>query len=548
MKLTLRSLLTLFILACIGSELKAQTPIGGIINAYTPVTAINNSICPTVVSVGSATAFAVGDKVLIIQMKGARFDTANVSTFGSVINLNGAGSYEIATIKSISGNQVQLNGALSNYYDVTGKVQMVSVPFYLNANITSMLTCQAWNGATGGVLIFEAQSNLAFNADIDVSGTGFRGGSISTNPDGACGTGSPGYHYPLTQPFSMWNAGGAEKGEGIGEIDNLRLAGRGPLVNGGGGGNKHNTGGGGGSNFTAGGIGGNELQGCQIAAAAGMGGKDLSSFYMADRIFLGGGGGCGDYNNAVGSNGQNGGGIVIIIAKAISGNGYKIKANGNDVTVVGSGIADGAGGGGAGGTVFLNSSLVTALDVEAKGGRGGDQNPWYGCVGPGGGGGTGALLTNMAVLSSGVNYSLTPGNAGLFLNTSFTCYNTTYGAAPGAPNSVGHLTGMSLVFTQDSLFSCGVTSIAQYLKNTNFVVYPDPANSFISWKASVSENEISGVKIYDCFGRIVFVAKDQQQVAELNNRINIENLESGVYFLEFNCNKNLFRERFVKTY
>jgi hypothetical protein len=482
-------------------------------------------------------------------MKGAQFDTSNTVSFGNIINLNGAGSYEIAKITAIAGNQITLNGALSNNYDINGKVQMILVPYYLNANINGMLTCQPWNGTTGGVLIFEVQSNLVFNADIDVSGNGFRGGNISTNPDGACGSGSPAYHYPLTQPSTWWVSGGAQKGEGIGEIDNARIAGRGPLVNGGGGGNKHNTGGGGGSNFTRGGIGGNELAGCVIATVGGIGGNDLSSFFLNNKVFAGGGGGCGDYNNGVGSNGQHGGGIAIISAKAITGNNYKIKANGNDVTVVGSGIADGAGGGGGGGAVFLNSTLITGLNVEAKGGRGGNQNPTWGCVGPGGGGGTGALLTNMNVLT-GVNYSLTPGAAGLFLNPSFpSCYNSTYGAAPGATNTIGALTGMPLIFTQDSVVSCGPNSVATYAGNNliHFIIYPDPANSYISWKTNTGENEIEAVKIFDCFGRFVFEAKNKQEVSDLNGKINIEGIEAGVYFLEFNSNGNFYRERFVKT-
>jgi hypothetical protein len=543
-----KSLSIVLVLIAFQFKVKSQAAINGIINSYAPVTAINTSNCPNVLTVGNTTGFAVGNKILIIQMKGAKFDTANVSTFGNIINLNGAGSYEMAKITSIVGNQVTLNGALSNSYDVNGKVQMVLVPFYMNANINGLLTCQPWNGTTGGVLIFEVQSNLFFNADIDVSGTGFRGGNISNNPDGSCGSGSYAYHYPLTQPSSWWSEGGAEKGEGISEIDSMRLAGRGPLVNGGGGGNKHNTGGGGGSNFTAGGIGGNELGGCPIGLVAGMGGKDLSSYYMMDKIFAGGGGGCGDYNNWVGSNGENGGGIAIISAKAITGNNYKVKANGNDVIVVGSGIADGAGGGGGGGTVFLNSTLVTGLNVEAKGGRGGDQNPTWGCVGPGGGGGTGILLTNMATLS-GVSYTLTPGTAGLFLNPSFpSCYNTTYGAAPGATNTIGPLTNMSLILTQDSITSCGGVGITQYAKNTiNLVVYPDPANSYIAWKANTNGSDIETVKIYDCFGRMVFEARSKQEVSNLNNKINIEKLEGGVYFLEFNCNTNSYRERFVKT-
>src|SRR5437764_11637682 len=87
---------------------EAATNISGVINIYTPVTSITNCSCPTLdcpqVTVNSSTGFAVGDKILIIQMKGARVDSSNTSSHGSVLNLYDAGSYEYATISNISGN------------------------------------------------------------------------------------------------------------------------------------------------------------------------------------------------------------------------------------------------------------------------------------------------------------------------------------------------------------------------------------------------------------------------------------------------------------
>ena len=74
--------------------------------------------------------------------------------------------------------------------------------------------------------------------------------------------------------------------------------------------------------------------------------------YNTQKVFLGGGGGCGDFNNGVGSIGTDGGGIIIIKAKYIIGNGNKIISDGLDELIQGTGIADGVGGGGGGGAIF----------------------------------------------------------------------------------------------------------------------------------------------------------------------------------------------------
>ena len=86
--------------------------------------------------------------------------------------------------------------------------------------------------------------------------------------------------------------------------------------------------------------------------------------------------------------GGNGGGIVIIVADGIAGNGGNILAdggNGGNETGVG-----GSGGGGAGGSIALslNSYGTNPLTFSALGGNGGD-NP--GTFGEGGGGGGGLL-------------------------------------------------------------------------------------------------------------------------------------------------------------
>src|SRR5262245_13867307 len=91
--LLLISLLVLFVL-CPPVAFSQTIHISDTINIYTPVTGLDTVNCPAKVTVGSSAGFIVGDSVLIIQMKGANFDSTNTATFGTPIALNGAGSYE----------------------------------------------------------------------------------------------------------------------------------------------------------------------------------------------------------------------------------------------------------------------------------------------------------------------------------------------------------------------------------------------------------------------------------------------------------------------
>ena len=58
-------------------------------------------------------------------------------------------------------------------------VQMVRVPYYNNVTVKTTLTSQPWddpsNPNTGGVVAFIVGRSLKLNADIDVSGKGFKG-------------------------------------------------------------------------------------------------------------------------------------------------------------------------------------------------------------------------------------------------------------------------------------------------------------------------------------------------------------------------------------
>ncbi len=395
--------------------------IGGVINIYTPVTGIN---CNKI-DVVSSSGFSAGERVLLIQMKGAVIDTSNTLNFGTIANYNNCGNYEFATISTVTGNSVFLQKAVLNNYTISGYVQLIRVPQYVNATVGSSLTCLPWNGLAGGVLVFEVSGTLTLNSNIDVSGKGFRGGTMCQNPDGSCGSGYQDHFYPVTSGF------GAEKGEGIAKVSVQRNGGRGPLGNGGGGGNKHNTGGAGGGNYTKGGLGGKQANFCPATPVGGTGGNDLN--YSGNKLFLGGGGGCSDNNNGVGTPGTNGGGIVIISANTINGNSKSILSHAPNQVIVPNSIGDGSGGGGAGGAILMNVlNYASAVSMSANGGNGGGQNTSYSaCFGPGGGGGTGIICLSNASTPANVTIQTLPGTAGLDMNTWSSCYNTSYGATGG---------------------------------------------------------------------------------------------------------------------
>lgn len=418
----LTSLVSLLFLTANVSYLYAQN-IGGIINTCTAVNNINNNV----LTVASAAGFVPGDKVLVIQMQGATINQVNNASFGQITAYGDAGNYEFCFIQSIVGNTITLTSNLCNTYTIAGRVQLVRVPVYNNPTVTTTLTCQPWNGTTGGVLVFDALNTLTLNANIDVTGNGFRGGTLASS-----------YFACADAAYASPAAGnnGGRKGEGIAlYVTNLDGS-RAPQANGGGGANRGNPGAGGGGNFGAGGRGGNEWSGCGTSTIWGLGGYGLT--INASKAFMGGGGGGGYRDNGqTTSNGSNGGGIIMISAPSIAGNNFNITSNGTNVTVVGN--DEGAGAGGSGGAIFLwCNTFTSATGINVAGGSGGNTlNIVFtgNCHGPGGGGGGGYVYFMSGALPGNVTPGVAGGAAGIVQHNG-PCFNQPFGAAPGAPGSV----------------------------------------------------------------------------------------------------------------
>jgi gliding motility-associated-like protein len=442
-----------------GKQFMLAQNISGTVNLYTNVT----GLAANVVTVGSSAGFLAGDKVLLIQMKGATITTGNVVGFGNITAYGNAGNYEFLTVASIAGNNITLTTNPCLSYTTTGAVQLIRVPVYTNPNITGTITCPAWNGATGGVVAFEATGTVTFNANINVAGLGFRGGLFAS---GGFSCNDPNYANGTT----------GKKGEGIATAPVGQDGNRRPLANGGGGSNTGNPGAGGGGNYGAGGRGGVDWSGCGTTTSYGIGGLALTT--VTTKAFLGGGGGGGFRDNGLNAtSGMNGGGIVFIKANQITGNGFSILANGIDQTV--NTDSEGAGAGGGGGSVHLWAPTYTStLNINVKGGNGGSINNtlWNGyCHGPGGGGGGGYVWFSNAATPGGVAVNSLGGNPGIVINSG-PCIGTPNqatagqnGAAlfnlpvPTPPLPLAHLGNDTTICTGQNLTLQTDTTYASYL-------------------------------------------------------------------------------------
>ncbi|MBS1904506.1 MAG: hypothetical protein JSS75_12430 [Bacteroidetes bacterium] len=423
-----RSIDGLYFLALVASMLLCVTPvshaqtISGDINDFSQVLSIDT--CHNTVLVTNSSIFNVGDRVLLIEMKGAKVDTTNTANFGKVLDYGNAAHYEFCNVSGVDGLTVALKNKLMQSYDATGSIQLVRVAVYTNATIQDTVRPKAWSGTEGGITVMEVADTLTFDGGtIDATGRGFKGGDYSGR---RATPGRLGYYY------SEASYDGGKKGESIAAYIYGFEAGRGPLAHGGGGGNDQNGGGGGGGNGGAGGQGGKQTSQVGILDNGGLGAIPLDYVGHKGLLTLGGGGGGGHQNDGTGSNGAAGGGLVIIRAGAIVvKNKGTIQVDGDSALLAG---VDGAGGGGGGGTVAIDAQkIVGNLTIYARGGKGGDNDAFklkdY-CFAPGGGGGGGRVITSAATPLAA---TVTAGKSGVEVSSLVSCYGTSYGATDGQP-------------------------------------------------------------------------------------------------------------------
>jgi uncharacterized repeat protein (TIGR01451 family) len=440
----------------------------GIVNAYYPPSAKGTLTAgATFVALGAAatggaqTAIAVGDLLLIIQMQDATINSTNTSSYGHGVpggdpgsgstSLGSSGLFEFVTATSavpVTGGTLTFigtgSGGLLNSYSYAiatatqgqQTYQVIRVPQYTSATLSSTLAPLAWNGSVGGVLAIDASSQLTLGGTVALDALGFRGaGGITLT--GTTNTVSD-TDYVTSSPANLPNLSGggdapansgtnASKGEGIAGtphwvapplssittsstaintnqtvlegLPNGSFA-RGAPGNAGGGGtdgdpaiNDYNSGGGAGGNGGTGGQGGYGWHSMAVTNSTDGGFGGVAFPASTSALVMGGGGGAGTTNNGtyyipsngthgadcgltctgIYSSGGYGGGIVIIHAGSVTGTGT-ITSNGQSTLDT---YNDSTGGAGAGGSIlfFANSGTLGGLTVSAIGGNGGNAWP-----------------------------------------------------------------------------------------------------------------------------------------------------------------------------
>ncbi|NQY08029.1 MAG: T9SS type A sorting domain-containing protein [Flavobacteriales bacterium] len=510
-KTWLKRLSTLIILSFFSfSIVNAQT------NTYAAVTGISGNVIT--LTVGHTGAFVVGEQALIIQMKGATITETNDASYGTITSTNGAGSYCFLSVTAVSANSVTVDLNVSGF-DVNSNVQLISIaPDDGSGNFTENGGNEPpkWNGFTGGVYVMSVCGTYTLNASLLSNGGGFRGGlpSLSVNYYGSiaeqwvandledydvgafkgegvastfCNEGELGEGVAVPRPSYSnvgYSSGGWAfhykdgKSTGLpGDLCNVNDVGTGALANGGGGGGVVNGGGGGGGNGGIGGLGGcgwaaNYDPQCAMGSACGTcvkedpqgkGGLPIST--TGNQLFLGGGGGGGGTSTSImpadghayhHSQGVGGGVIYIIRATTVEGNGYSIEANGEDNWP----RTDwqGNGGGGAGGSIYIDAPTANSLNLSAKGGYGGDvelnsYNCYYldGETGPGGGGGGGVIISP----ASGTT-NVTGGESGVYWD------DITYGSKEDGTNWCAEAGSDGVVITSSPFeVKCSISELKE---------------------------------------------------------------------------------------
>ena len=328
---------------------------------------------------GAPAGIDAGDEVLLINLQGSP------SAHGSV------GAYEFATVSAVSGSTLTLAQALSEVYgessnaDLSDQIVVVQrVPQYTDVSVgaAGTLTAAAWDGLSGGLLVFRASGTLsvASGGALDMAGSGYPGGT----------TGLLGGDCDAYQGESYTGPGEGEHGGTCAAYNEAT----GEWAANGGGGGAHICGGGGahaggatpGDSWTGGGA-------TPAAAGATYGETDLSTLFLGS----GGGGVWNGSSSCTGTgpgSGGDGGGLVYVGAGTVElAGGGAVLAYGGSTTACAQGTWTYGAGGGAGGTVWIVADAVdlAADSIDAEGGAGEARN-----IRAGGDGGDGRVRIDCA--------------------------------------------------------------------------------------------------------------------------------------------------------
>ena len=130
---------------------------------------------------------AAGDEVVLINLQGgSNFPSPSATVSPGVGNTGNVGNYEILTVRAINFGTNQLifaspilkiYGATDSNATLTGqKIIVQRIPRYRNVTVSGILTANAWDGATGGLLFIKASGSLVVTSagTISMQGRGYR--------------------------------------------------------------------------------------------------------------------------------------------------------------------------------------------------------------------------------------------------------------------------------------------------------------------------------------------------------------------------------------
>ncbi|MCU0330799.1 MAG: hypothetical protein MUC47_07450 [Candidatus Kapabacteria bacterium] len=414
--------------------LQAQVRIAGQVNFHAAVLGIDSCRNLVVLDRGLGPAFKTGDRILLHQAYGVVLDTA-LPNDNSVVDRADAGKHQFTAVASVRGDTLVLSDEVTRFSSTDG-LQCIRVIQAATAVIQPTATVVPWNGRSGGIAVIECTDTLTLDGRLSASGCGFRGGSVSVNAA---------FDNVSDGNVDEQSGRSAPKGESAARLIVGNAGGRAPWANGGGGGNGRNTGGGGGALASQGGNGGDQTSEVGRAPLGGQGGRSIVNPIAETRLHFGAGGGGGHQNDNLGSSGGRGGGLIILRAPIIvvTSRGA-LESNGVDADTA---LQDGAGGGGAGGTIVLDvDSVIGVLTITARGGNGGHVLSEFACYGPGGGGSGGVIATpttarlDVRTLTSVV----AGGSSGRAVSPPRDCpSDLNYGATPGEGGYVGTMPALT---------------------------------------------------------------------------------------------------------
>lgn len=309
-------------------------------------------------------AFESGQIILIHQTRGEN-----------------AGTYQITTIVAYTDGTITTGNNLLHGYNNTGnnRAQVVVLKQYTTVTVATGVTWSAkpWNGTTGGILAFYANSGTSISGILSASGRGYGGSHCASKGEGTVG---PSYNsgWAANDTAPNGNGGGAGKTDFDGG------------------------GGGGGGNYAGGGANGNTGSGTGPGQGlAGLAGLIVGDSALSTFVFGGGGGGGGSGPGVggpdtwlCGGGGAPGGGVIGIFSRDLTLSGTIATTGSNGTTAPWNNYRLGGGGGGAGGAVYLRAwtASIGTNRIQISGGVGGGGRCWDGrCGGSGGVGGYGRI-------------------------------------------------------------------------------------------------------------------------------------------------------------